>query len=169
MQYRSEALDPARHDLDAFTSTAPSLDDWLRDHAALAEKRGTGRTFVWIEPPGETVLAYYTLVGRVVQRDAAPAKTIGRGLPLEIPAILLARLALSTTLHGHGHGRALLADALSRALAASRLVAARFVVVDALDENAASFYEHFGFRRVPGTMKLLQKMTDIEAALGPLA
>jgi predicted N-acetyltransferase YhbS len=78
---------------------------------------------------------------------------------------LLARLALDQSLHGQGLGGALLADALERIVAATETVAARFVVVDAMDDSAADYYEHHGFRRVPDTRRLVQKLTDIAAAL----
>ena len=38
-------------------------------------------------------------------------------------------------------------------------------VVDALAEPVARFYETLGFRRIPGSLRLVQKITDIEAAL----
>lgn len=79
--------------------------------------------------------------------------------------MLLARLALDEHLHGQGLGGALLADALKRVVAATALVAARFVVVDALHETATAFYEHHGFRRVPDTLRLVQKISDVVAAL----
>lgn len=49
---------------------------------------------------------------------------------------------------------------------ASETVAARFVVVDAVDDDAASFYEHHGFRRMPESLRLVQNVTDIATALG---
>lgn len=49
---------------------------------------------------------------------------------------------------------------------ATKVVAARFVVVDAIDDEAARFYEHYGFRAIPGTMRLVQKLSDVAAALG---
>jgi hypothetical protein len=48
---------------------------------------------------------------------------------------------------------------------ATKTVAARFVVVDALHEHATTFYEHHGFRRIPGTLRLVQKVSDIAAAI----
>jgi GNAT superfamily N-acetyltransferase len=79
--------------------------------------------------------------------------------------VLLARLALDQSLQGHGLGGALLADALERIVAAIETVAARFVVVDAIDDTAAAFYAHHGFRQVPETRRLVQKVSDVEAAL----
>jgi GNAT superfamily N-acetyltransferase len=157
-EHHSEA-----HDLSRFDSGQPSLDAWLRDHARGVEARRVCRTFVW-RRDGHAVVAYYTLAAHVIERATLP-RSVGRGSPDQIPAVLLARLALDKILHGQGLGGALLADALARAVIAAENVGARFVVVDALDETAARFYEHHGFRQVPDTMRLVQKMSDIAEAL----
>jgi GNAT superfamily N-acetyltransferase len=109
-------------------------------------------------------LAYYSLTAHLLQREQLP-RSLGRGGPRQIPAVLLARLALDESLHRQGLGGALLAEALGRVVAATETVAARFVVVDAIDQHAAGFYEHHGFRRIPGTLRLLQKISDVAAAI----
>jgi len=164
--FRSEALDPARHDLGALNSGDPALDVWLREQAAGAEARRVARTFVWVDTKAnpDRVIGYYSLTGHRLVRDVL-AKNIGRGSPAEIPAVLLARLALDQTHHGAGAGGVLLVDALGRIVIATKTVAARFVVVDALHEHATTFYEHHGFRRIPGTLRLVQKVSDIAAAI----
>lgn len=53
-----------------------------------------------------------------------------------------------------------------RIVDATRTVAARFAVVDAVDEHAVGFYAHHGFKRIPETMRLVQKVSDIAEALG---
>jgi GNAT superfamily N-acetyltransferase len=165
MARHSEALDPQRHVTTLFDSGEPELDTWLRDHAVGAEARRVARTFVWCQTQDSvSVLGYYSLTGHRLLREDLP-KSIGHGSPAEVPAVLLARLALDTRLHGQGLGGALLADALERVVTATALVAARFVVVDALHENAATFYAHHGFRRIPGTLRLVQKISDVAAAL----
>lgn len=124
----------------------------------------TAKTFVWHRGDG-IVVAYFSLTAHLVVRASVPKK-IGRGAPDAIPAILLARLALDRRLHGQGLGGELLWDALTRAVAASEIAAARLVVVDAIDEAAARFYEHYGFVRVPGgDHRLIQKVSDVAAAL----
>jgi predicted N-acetyltransferase YhbS len=50
---------------------------------------------------------------------------------------------------GQGLGRALVADALRRSLAARRLIGARALLVHAIDEQAAAFYRSLGFRPSP--------------------
>ena len=79
--------------------------------------------------------------------------------------MLLARLALHLNLRGQDLGGVLLADALTRVVDVTQQVAARVVVVDALTERVAAFYERHGFRRIPGSLVLVQKLTDVEAAL----
>jgi hypothetical protein len=59
----------------------------------------------------------------------------------------------------------LVADALARIVAATDNVAERFAVVDGLDETAVSFYLHYGFTRIPGTLRLVQRVSDIAAGL----
>lgn len=167
MTYCSEPLDLARHQLTALDSGEPELDCWLREHAAGAGDRRVARTFVWLEPDSDSkqVVGYYTLTGHHLVRDDVP-RSIGRGSPSQIPAVLLARLALDRTRHGCGNGGVLLADALARVVVATDIVAARFVVVDALHEKAAGFYQHHGFRRIPDSLRLVQKVSDVAAALG---
>jgi GNAT superfamily N-acetyltransferase len=164
--YRSEPLDAARHDLTALKSGEPQLDQWLREHAAGAEARRVSRTFVWVAAAGDPdlVVGYYSLAGHRLVRDVLP-KRIGRGSPTEIPAVLLARLALDMRHQGVGSGGALLSDALGRIVLATQTVAARFVVVDAVHERAATFYEHYGFQRIPETLRLVQKLSDIAASI----
>lgn len=164
MRFRSEALDPARHETAAFDSGEAVLDAWLRDHAAGAQARRVAATFVWRDGAGVAVQAYYSLAAHVLARDRLP-RSVGHGSPNEIPAVLLARLALHRSLHGRGLGGELLADALARVVDATTQVAARVVVVDALHETAARFYGHHGFRRVPDTNRLVMRVSDAAAAL----
>jgi GNAT superfamily N-acetyltransferase len=164
LAFTSEALGE-HHDRTAFNSGKVDLDRWLRDHALHASAMNTGRTFVWHSGDG-VVVAYFTLAAHMVARESLTKRT-GRGSPNVIPAILLARLAFDRSQQGQGLGAELLWDALSRAVAANRQAAARLVVVDAIDERAASFYEHLGFEPIPSNpTRLGQKLSSIEAALG---
>ena len=161
-QFRSERLDAENHDLSTFTCGEKSLDRWLHEQAIAATKRGTARTWVWTDGGG-AVVAYYALAAHKIVRELVPAG-IGRGGPAEIPAVLLARLALARHLRGLGLGSVLVADALERVVEASRIVGARLVVVDAIAEPVAVLYETLGFRRVPNTLMLVQRISDISAS-----
>jgi GNAT superfamily N-acetyltransferase len=153
------------HLLEPFSSGNDALDVWLQHHARHAQSMRTARTFVW-HAGDDVVVAYFSLAAHLVVRAELPPK-VGRGAPDAIPAVLLARLALDRSLHGQGLDGELLLDALSRAVEASDVAAARLVVVDAIDEGAAAFYEHHGFIAVPGNrQRLVQKISDIAEALG---
>jgi len=162
-RFISEPL-AASHSLDGFESRVVSLDAWLGAHAAHAQAMRTARTFVW-HTGDQRVVAYFSLAAHLVVRADLPRR-IGRGSPDTIPAVLLARLALDRSLQGEGLGGELLWDALTRAVAASAIAAARVVVVDAIDERASSFYRHHGFVPVPGDPhRLVQKISDISKSL----
>jgi GNAT superfamily N-acetyltransferase len=148
------------HDCTAFDSGRPVLDEWLRAHAATAQTRGLGRTFVWADQRAPSrVVAYYTLAAHVIEQQYL-GKKLGRGLPRALPAVLLGRLALDRSLHGQGLGGAVLAEAVRRIAQVSLKLGARFIVVDAIDVDAARCYEHYGFTRVPDqeSMRLIQRI-----------
>jgi len=163
--FRSQALNPDVQRLDALNFGELSKDTWLSEHASGAKVRRVARTFVWTTED-QTVRAYFSLTGHRIVRDEPP-KSVGRGSPSEVPAVLLARLPLDKSLHGQGLGGVFLADALERIVVATQTVAARIVVVDARHERAAAFYEHYGFKRIPGTLRIVQKVSDVAAALEP--
>jgi GNAT superfamily N-acetyltransferase len=87
-------------------------------------------------------------------------------VPRTIPGFVLARLALSEDLHGQGRGGELLAGAVGMTLAAIRLGGGRVIVVDAIDDRAAAFYEHFGFRPIPANPhRFVMKASTAAASL----
>lgn len=163
LPFVSESLQPA-HEVASFDCGKPELDRWLKHSALHAQSNRTARTFVWHRGDG-IVRAYFSLAATVARREELP-KRVGRGSPDVIPAVLLARLALGASLHGQGLGPALLVDALQRVVAATESVAARMLIVDAIDDEAATFYERYGFARA-GPLRLCQKISDIAAAVKP--
>jgi GNAT superfamily N-acetyltransferase len=73
-------------------------------------------------------------------------KELAKGLPqMDVPVILLGRLAVDRTAQGQGLGAFLLVDALRRVLHVSEQVGVRAVEVDAFDDAARNFYLKFGF------------------------
>ncbi len=147
----------ARHDLAAFDCGMPSLNDWLRRTALTAQAKGVTVTDVWAD--AGRVVAYYSISPTAVVSDGLP-RGASTGLDV-IPGYLLGRLALDRSLHGQGLGERLLVHALERILRAADEGGGRLVVVDAIDDAAAGFYERFGFRSVPGTMRLFVKVSTI--------
>ncbi len=163
--YRSACI-TAAHDLSHFRSGNEPLDIWLRDSAQTADAMGTARTYVWVEESA-VIVAYFSLCPHEVRRDGIPS-SLAHGSPRAIPAILLARLALHQNLHGQGLGSALLLDALTRAADAVEIAGGRLIVVDAIDDSTARFYEHHGFREAPSRpARLFRKASDVAAAIRP--
>jgi GNAT superfamily N-acetyltransferase len=160
---RVVALDES-HDLESFTSGNDELDGWLRLHARNATGQGT-RTLVVIDE-GDTIVGYFAIAPHVLDRGDAPRK-VGRGAPRQIPAILLAKLALSADLHGQGLGAELLVRALGTIIDAARAAGGKIVVVDAIDESAAAFYLHHDFDPLPNRPdRLVMKLSTAARALG---
>lgn len=156
-----ELFDPGRHLVDQFDSGVGALDDWLRRTAPIAAAAGTAAT--WVLCRGWTVVGHYALAMGSIERRATPSR-LGRGRPDPVPALLLARLALDRSEHGTGLGADLLRDALARAVVGAHHYGARALVVDAIDESAARFYEHHGFLPLEG-LRLYRRISDIVRAI----
>lgn len=114
--------------------------------AGQFDRRNLARTFVATRAESARVPGYYALSSHRVVYDALPVEE-SRGLPkLDIPVILLGRLAVDQSVQGQGLGAYLLLDALRRSLAISQEIGIRAVEVDAIDESARKFYLKYGFR-----------------------
>jgi len=152
------------HAIDAFDCGNDILSDWVRIHAHHAVRQGT-RTYVVVDE-GNQVVGYFSLAPHVIEREEVP-RSIGRGAPRQVPAILLAKFALDRRIQGRGFGRELLVLALTIIVEAAKVAGGKVVVVDAIDEDAAGFYAHHDFIPVPGNPhRLVQKLSTVAAALG---
>ncbi len=164
MSYRLEPL-TERHDLERFECGKTPLDEWLKQHARNAAGQGT-RTYVLVDPTTGSVVGYCAIAPHLIEREAMPRHT-GRGAPRQIPAILLAKLAVDQRIHGRGLGRELLVRALELIVESAKKAGGKVVVVDAIDDEAAAFYEHHDFERVPGdAQRLVMKISTAARALG---
>jgi len=154
------------HDVSSFDCGKAPLNDWLRRFALTNQQSDSARTYV-LHRAGK-VVAYYSLSAGAVRKEESPAR-VARGLAKHlIGVILLARLAVEQSEHGSGLGKILLADALSRALAAADTIGARAILVHAIDEDAAAFNRRFGFEPSPLDPKqLMLLMKDLRASLRP--
>jgi GNAT superfamily N-acetyltransferase len=155
------------HQLGTFSCGVKALDDWLGDHALDNQQRNLSRTFVLLDD-GDRVIGYYALTMGGVRREELPAR-YGRGLPrFEIGMVLLARFAIVDNHQAEGLGRDLLVEAIERAADAGTQVAARFIAVDPIDENARAFYDKFAFKQIQGDSggRMYIRIDDALAALG---
>jgi GNAT superfamily N-acetyltransferase len=153
------------HDRKAFRCGEPVLDRYLQRYATQDIRRGLARVFVAASPetPSE-IIGYYSLSAGSLVADELP-ETIRSRLPkYPVPVALLGRLAVDRRHQRQGIGGVLLADALKRAARASEAVAIHALVVDALDELAATYYGEFGFIPLPNhPLKLFLPLKAVES------
>jgi GNAT superfamily N-acetyltransferase len=113
--------------------------------AGQFDRKDLARTFVAVLPGHGRVLGYYALASHRVRFESLPDDQ-AKGLPkIDVPVVLLGRLAVDRSTHGQGLGQFLLIDALRRALQVSKEVGIRAVEVDAIDEHARTFYLKYDF------------------------
>lgn len=146
MSWRIERLQKS-HERAAFNCGKPTLDTFVTRFATQYEKRGLARTFVLTADDDPKVLGYYSLAASSVSFESVPPEMSQRLPRHPISAVLLARLAVDQSAHRQGHGKRLLRDAMARLLAAAESVGIHLLIVDAIDDEAAAFYERFGFSR----------------------
>jgi GNAT superfamily N-acetyltransferase len=135
----------AGHDRASFDCGNPPLSQWLQRFARQYDRRDLARTYVAVGKGDTKVLGYYAISNHSVRYDALSQEQ-ARGLPtIDIPVVLLGRLAVDKTAQGQGLGKQLLIDALRRVAHVSEQIGVRAVEVDAIDDNARQFYRKFGF------------------------
>lgn len=166
MTFRSRFLEE-HHDVEAFDCGVESLNVWLRAEANRAQRANTARTYVWTEQGDSiAVVAYFSLAPTAVRRVELSSGMAG-GFSFDIPAYLLARLALDKTLKGQGLGTQLLIDAITRIVGASDASGGRLIVVDAVDDNATAFYARHDFQPVKGNpQRLVLKVATVRKSMG---
>ena len=148
------------HDLIAFDSGVPVLDDWLKKRALANEEKGASRTYV--VTAGGRVVGYYALATGAVSAQQATGR-IRRNMPDPIPVMILGRLAVDKAFQNRGLGAALLRDAVLRTRQAADIVGIRAMLVHAISAEAKRFYERYGFVESPvDSMTLMISLADID-------
>ncbi len=150
MAYNIRALD-ASIDTASFQCGTEPLNDYLRRYASQDVRKNVSRVFVATpEHDSKKLAGYFTLSAGSVSCSSLPTSP-ARKLPrYPVPVALLGRLAVDNKSQGQGLGSILLADACQKVTQASSVLAVAGIIVDAKDDKAISFYEHFGFINLPG-------------------
>lgn len=152
------------HDLSQFACGKPSLDNWLKQRALSNQRKGF--TAVMVVHDDGRVVGYYGLAPTAIVPAAMP-RSIRTGQPPDpIPCLLLGQLATDSEWAGQGIGTALLKHALERCVKAASLIGGRALIVNAVDQNAAMFWQRRGFlssRDDP--LILFRSLSDIVASL----
>jgi GNAT superfamily N-acetyltransferase len=152
------------HKLDEFDCGQEALNRFLIRHALQNQQAEASQTYVALAD-GQ-VVGYYTLVVGEVAFESAHER-LTKGLARHpVPIMLLARLAIVTSWQGKGLGSGLLKDAMQRTVQAADIAGIRAFAVHAKDDEAKSFYEHFGFTPLPSdAYHLFRLLKDVRAGL----
>jgi GNAT superfamily N-acetyltransferase len=133
----------AAHDVSEFTCGKPTLDHWLKTRALSNQEKGF--TAVLVVHEASRVVGYYGLAPTAVVPNALP-RSIRTGQPPDpVPCLLLGQLATDIGWAGRGIGTGLVKHALERCVTAAGLVGGRALMVNAVDDEAAAFWQRRGF------------------------
>ena len=162
MTYPAPDLLTSSHIVKGFTCGTPTLDKWIVERAKANQRSGSSRTWVVTETQdSQVVVGYYASATGSLIKSSATDKA-KKNQPEEIPALLLARLAIDQKHQGQGLGQALLKHFVLKSLEISEIVGVRLLLVHAMDEAARDFYLHFNFEPSPvDHLTLMLLLSDI--------
>lgn len=161
MRLRGPELLRPEHVVTGFDCGKGPLNDWLARRALTNQQSGASRTWVVLDETTGLVVAYYASAAASVLRSTA-TKRAARNQPEDVPAVLLARLAVDRDYAGQGLGAALLKHFILKALEVSAIVGARVILVHAQDNEARDFYLHHDFEPSPiDDLTLMRVINDI--------
>jgi GNAT superfamily N-acetyltransferase len=136
----------AHHEIASFANgNHPALDNWLKERALASEGLSARTYVVCLTDHPARVVGYYAISTAMEERQVLPTAKLRRGMPHQVPLLLIGRLAVDQSVQGMGLGTDLLSDAVRRCCAAAEIAGARAIVAHAIDENAVRYYERHGF------------------------
>ena len=152
------------HPVKEFDCGVEVLNQFLSRYALKNQKKDSSQT--WVACSEGDIVGYYTLVVGGVDYIDSP-DILRKGLPRHsVPVMILARLAVSKKYQGKRIGQGMLLDVLRRTINAAELAGIRAILVHAKDEDAATFYKHFGFEPFPeNPLTLYLLLKDIRAMI----
>lgn len=143
------------HERQGFDCGRRELNDWLQQVARQHQDKGLSKTFVaTAEEVPDRTCGYYALTLAELENHHLP-QAWRKKLPRRIPGVRLGRLAVDRQYQGKGLGKLLLVDALGRARRIYREAGGIGLFVDAIDEQAAVYYQRLGFAVSPDNPLLL--------------
>ncbi len=133
----------------SFDCGEPSLNDYLTNRMRQHDDKNIAKSFLYIID--EQIVGYYTLSPTTIDfSEIYPDITKKNRFPKHpIPAILLAKLAIDIQHQGHGYSDLLMAEIITTAFVATKSIGGVGLVVDALHQKAAQYYEKYGFSASP--------------------
>jgi ribosomal protein S18 acetylase RimI-like enzyme len=138
------------HDRAGFDCGVAELNNFLKSTARQHGDKGISRTFVLTDQDSSIIIGFFTLTLCEITTEKLPAAYTKKYPQHGLPAVRLARLAVSRKHQGKKHGELLLAEAIHRTVLIAEQAGVIGLFVDAKDDSARSFYERYGFVVLPG-------------------
>ncbi len=161
MTLRGPELLGPDHVLVGFDCGTRTLNEWLTRRALPNQRSGASRTWVVTDEDCGRVVGYYASATASIMRSAVTTRA-ARNQPEDVPAVLLARLAVDRDFTGRGLGSALLKHFVVKALEVADVVGARLLLVHAQDDEARRFYLHHDFEPSPiDDLTLMRVIADL--------
>ena len=158
--YRGPEPLTTSHNINDFDCGDAALNEWLRRRATRNQSEGSNRT--WVVSDDTRGVAFYASSAAAMARVEA-TKRAARNQPDPLPAMLLGRLGVDRHHQRLGLAEALLKHFLLKALEVAELTGLRLVLVHAKNDQAASFYRHYGFEPSPiDELTLMLLIKDIQ-------
>lgn len=147
-----ELLNTEKHNRKQFDCGVNVLNIYLQQLANQDQKRNLTRIYVLTQDT--RIIGYYSISAHSVLSNDLPDKQRLAHYS-NVPFLLLGRLAIDKEFKGQGHGAKLLFHAFKTTAEMAEKIGILGMVVDAKDEQAANFYEKFGFKRLSASTNRL--------------
>lgn len=149
-----ELLDKS-HNRNQFDCGNAALNSFLQKTARQHIIKGMSRTFVLINDNSpKEIFGFYTLSICEVEAGYLPP-TISKKYPDQVPAVKLARLAVSIKHQHLGYGNYLIGSAVEKVILISENVGIIGFFIDAKDDHSKKYHERFGFISLLGNPLIL--------------
>lgn len=128
-----------RHDRKKFDCGIDHLNRFLANSTKLSSEKRVTRTYVLEDMDNPDIITGYATL-TFTSIEIPKGSKLGKKPKGPVPALLLAKLAVSKKYKGKGYGKALLAFAIRKASEVSNEVVGVGLVIDAKNQDAKNFY-----------------------------
>lgn len=156
--YQVEPL-AKHHEKQKFDCGNEPLNRYLQQYANQHAKKGLSKTYVLVgvDNPNE-ILGYYSISTNAL-RDIAIE---GYPTNLDLPCVLIGRLAVASHVKGKGVSTLLMVSAIERIKQLSLDVGIAVITVDLKHHGLIDFYSRYGFKQIiPNSLTMYLKLSSI--------
>ncbi|WP_171208068.1 MULTISPECIES: GNAT family N-acetyltransferase [unclassified Ruegeria] len=166
-------FDGKTHDRSAFDSGHERLNNYLKTSATKLQKGDFTRIYVAVLPGQSEVLGYHAI--NFGELDARALEKVPRGAPahMQLPVLFLGQIAVTKGAMGVGLGGILMHHVFEKAVQLADQAGCWAIILDAVDDDGEaafqkriSWYEAFGFRRMPSkTCRMFMTLKDVRGVV----